>query len=172
MAVLSAPRRPPATDGASAAPVLASPSSGAAVGAVRGVHWKSRIAFLWLVLAVGMSARMILAMMEPGVLTQAVAGKLPNGEEITTTVTLMFALFWLIPLIMGFLTLATKETFSRPANAIVGLLASVVWFTDYFEGHEFGGGSLVLAALVIAGLLIVWHAWKWPQAGSSPTPTS
>ena len=171
MAILSAPsKRPGSTDGVSTAQVTAPvASSRGASETVQGLHWKLRIAFLWLVLAVGMSARMILAMMEPGVLTQVIAGKLPNGEDITASVTIMFALFWLIPLSMGFLTLAMKESLSRPANAILGLLASVVWFTDYFEGHELGGGSLILAALVIAGLLIAWHAWRWPSSLTAST---
>lgn len=172
MTLLSAPSQPPPAGDVSTAPVASSiPSAPPTVETVEELHWKVRIAFLWLFLAVGMSAMMILTIMEPGVISQAISGKLPTGEDITTMVTVMFALFWLIPLSMAMLTLLAKDSISRPVNAIVGLLAGVIWFTDYFEGHDFSGASIVTAALVIAGLLISWHAWRWPRARSLTSPT-
>ena len=144
-----------------------STASASELDALKTLQWKARIAFLWLFLAVGMSAVMVLTILEPGVLSQAIAGKLPTGEEITATITVMFALFWLVPLVMAFLTLALKDSIVRPANLVAGLLASVIWFSDFFEGNEFGAASIVVATMVIAGLLIAWHAWRWPHAQSS-----
>jgi hypothetical protein len=164
MKVLSTPTAPLGTDGASAGGLTApSRSSQAALETVQELHWKLRIAFLWLVLAVGMSAVMVLTIMEPGVISQAIAGKLPNGEDITATITIMFALFWLIPLTMAFLTLAVDASIGRPANLILGVVAGLIWFSDFFEGQGFSGGSVVVGVMVIAGLLISWHAWKWPR---------
>ncbi len=170
MATLTAPTRSTQPGGAPTRPVVtAAPAAAPRPGieTVEELHWKLRIAFLWLLLAVGMSAMMILTIMEPGVISQAIGGKLPTGEDITATVTVMFAAFWLIPLSMAFLTLIVKDSISRPANAILGLLAGGIWFSDYFEGNDFGGASVVTAVLVVAGLLIAWHAWKWPHSRSA-----
>ena len=30
------------------------------------------------------------------------------------------------------------------------------------SGEEFSGGPLVVVAMIVAGLTILWHAWKWP----------
>ncbi len=171
MTVLSAPTQPAPAGGAPIRPVAAPTTSPRpASESVEELHWKLRIAFLWLFLAVGMSAMMILTIMEPGVISQALGGKLPNGENITATVTVMFALFWLVPLTMAVLTLVLNDSISRPANGILGLLGGVIWFTDYFEGQAFGGGSIVTAALVVAGLLITGHAWRWPHSRSFTSP--
>ncbi len=171
MALLIAPPAQPPPDGSvSTTSVSAIQSVHPPFETVDELHWKVRIAFLWLFLAVGMSAMMILTIMEPGVISQALAGKLPNGEDITATVTVMFAAFWLIPLAMAVLTLVVKDSISRPVNAVVGLLAGVIWFTDFFEGQDFGGASVVTAGLVLAGLLIAWHAWKWPHGRSMSLP--
>ncbi|HEX8967423.1 MAG TPA: hypothetical protein VF937_06060 [Chloroflexota bacterium] len=126
-----------------------------------------------MVFAVSMSAVMVLTIMEPGVISQAIAGKMPDGSDITTTTSIMFALFWLVPMTLAVLTLTLPAAINRPANIVLGLLASVLWATDFLEGHPFGGASLMIIAVVIAGLLISWFAWKWPTSGRGmPTPSN
>ena len=128
--------------------------------------WKMRISVLWIFLAVSMSAAMILYIMGSGVITEIIAGEM-EGMEITAGILMIFALFWLIPLIMAFLTLVLKDTVNRWSNAVLGLFFAVFYIIDISghlsRGDEFGGHCLMGVAGIIAALLIFWHAWKWPK---------
>ena len=127
--------------------------------------WKMRISVLWIFLAVGMSAAMILYIMAPGVIDEIITGEM-EGMEITAGILMIFALFWLIPLIMSFLTLVLKDTINRWSNAVLGLFFAAFYIIDISghlsRGEEFGGHALVGVAGIIVALVIFWHAWKWP----------
>ena len=74
--------------------------------------------------------------------------------------------FTLLPLAMAFLTLALRDPINRYANAILGVLLAGSWAFDVVEhlgGGEISGGVVICGAIAVAGLLIVWHAWKWPR---------
>ena len=128
--------------------------------------WKLRITVLWIFLAIAMSAAMILYIMAPGVINDIIAGEM-EAMEISTGVLMVFALFWLIPLIMAFLTLLLKDNVNRFANAILGLFFGVFYIVDISghlsRGEEFGGHALVGVAGIIVAFIIFWHAWKWPK---------
>ena len=128
--------------------------------------WKLRISVLWIYLAVGMSAAMILFIMGPGVVEDIISGEM-EGMEISAGVLILFAIFWLIPLTMAFLTLILQEIINRVANAILGLFFAVFYIIDMSghlsRGEEFGGHLLIGVVGVVVALLIFWHAWKWPM---------
>jgi len=77
----------------------------------------------------------------------------------------MVMLFCLLPLAMAFLTLVLRDPVNRYANAILGVVATAMWAWDLAEHSSTGleVGALITVTLIIAGLLIVWHAWKWPK---------
>lgn len=129
---------------------------------VQELQWKLRIAVLWMFLAVSTSAHVLLMIMTPGTIAAAIAGKLPDGSEMNAAATIEVALFWLVPFTMAFLTLTLSKAINRPANIALGLLASVMWSWDALEHLALDGVSLMTLATIIAGLLIVWHAWTWP----------
>lgn len=128
--------------------------------------WKMRISILWIFLAVSMSAAMILYIMASGVIEEIITGEM-EGMEISAGILMIFALFWLIPLIMAFLTLVLKDVVNRWSNAGLGLFFAVFYIIDISghlsRGEEFGGHALVGVAGIIVALLIFWHAWKWPK---------
>jgi len=128
--------------------------------------WKLRISILWIFLAVSMSAAMILYIMTPGIINSIIAGEM-EGMEITAGVLMIFALFWLIPLIMAFCTLIINDAANRWSNAILGLFFGVFYIVDISghlsKGEEFGGHCLMGVAGIIVAFLIAWHAWKWPK---------
>ena len=130
--------------------------------------WRIRIAVLWVFFAVGMSAAMVLVLAAPGNLDQIMDGRF-GDMELTAGALMFVALFWLVPLIMAFLTMVLRDRVNRYANAGMGVLLTAMWVWDLIEhlataGEEFGGESLVVVAMVVAGLTILWHAWKWPMA--------
>ena len=128
--------------------------------------WKLRISILWIFLAVAMSAAMILYIMGPGVIDDIIAGEMEE-MEITAGILMIFALFWLIPLIMSFLTLVLKDTANRYVNAVLGLFFGIFYIVDISghmsRGEEFGGHAFVGSVGIIVAFLILWHAWKWPK---------
>lgn len=128
--------------------------------------WRIRTAVLWVFLAVGMSAIGVVGLVSPGMLEDVLEGRIED-EEITAGMLMLFALFWLVPLTMAFLTLALRDPVNRWTNAVVGVVVTGMWAWDLIEhlrgGEEFSGGPLVLVALVLAGLTLLWHVWKWPK---------
>jgi hypothetical protein len=128
--------------------------------------WKLRVSTLWVFLGVGMLAGMFAVIMPSDVLGKYIATGDFEGEKIDATMlALMFMLFCLLPLVMAFLTLVLRDPINRYANAVVGVVATVMWAWDLAEhaGKGLEAGALITVTLIIAGLLIVWHAWQWPK---------
>jgi len=127
--------------------------------------WRIRIAVLWVFFAVGMSAAILLVLAAPGNLAQIMEGRF-GDMEFTAGTLIFMALFWLVPLIMAFLTMVLRDRVNRYANAGMGVVLTAMWVWDLVEhlsgGEEFSGEALVVVAMVVAGLTILWHAWKWP----------
>lgn len=128
--------------------------------------WKLRVSTLWIFLGVGMLAGMFAVMLPSDVLGEYIATGEFEGEKIDATLlTVMLMLFCLLPLTMAFLTLVLRDPINRFANAILGTVATVMWAWDLAEHSSKGFeiGALITVTLIIAGLLIVLHAWRWPK---------
>jgi uncharacterized membrane protein HdeD (DUF308 family) len=135
--------------------------------------WKLRVSTLWIYLGVGMLAGIFAVIMPADVLGQYLATGEFEGEKIDATLlAVMVMLFCLVPLAMAFLTLALRDPINRWANAILGVVATAMWAWDVAEhsGKELEPGLLITVTLIIAGLLIVWHAWKWPKLAEQDLP--
>jgi len=76
-----------------------------------------------------------------------------------------FAIFWLIPLTMAFLSLTLKDSANRWANIIVGIVWAAIGILDLGDTLNRGWLTLSLVAFskTVAAVLIVWYAWKWPK---------
>ena len=117
-------------------------------------------------MAVGMSAAMVLWFMGPGVIEEIMSGE-AEGMQITAGLSILFALLWLIPLIMAFLCLTLKHTGNRWANFVLGALLGLFYVFDIIgdltRGDPFGGDMFMGIAGIVVAALIAWHAWKWPK---------
>ena len=137
--------------------------------------WRIRIAVLWVFIAVGMSASMFLALVTPGNLAEVMEGGF-GDMEFTAGALMFMSLFWLVPLIMAFFTMVLRGRVNRFTNAGMGVLLTAMWVWDLVEhlasGEEFSGGPLVVVAMIVAGLTILWHAWKWPTVQEEPDKPS
>ena len=127
------------------------------------VGWRVRVAALWIVFAVSMVAAIVLFLVQPGAIEDVMAGQV-EGETITLTMTLMLAAFFiLLPLAMAFLALVLPDTANRWANGVVAAILSIMNATDvvsHLSDGKFGGEALMTLATVVAGLMIVWYAWR------------
>ena len=137
--------------------------------------WRLRVSTLWIFLAVGTLAAFFAVVMPANVLSEYLATGQLEGEAMDATMlALMVGLFVLLPLAMAFLTLALRDPVDRFANGIMGALAAVMWTWDLAESvskePSISGGPVLTATLILAGLLIVWHAWKWPKPAEQGLP--
>jgi len=134
------------------------------------LRWKTRIAVLWLITAVVMSAHMALSIFEPGVIELIIAGEMQLNEPAFIFSAL---LAWLIPLAMAFLSVTLQDLANRWANIILGIVVTAVNISHLlFEQlaqpsahmaqpsvHQL----LLNGSTVVVTALIVWYAWRWPK---------
>ena len=125
------------------------------------LRWKTRIAVLWLFMAVAISAHSVMAFMEPGMIKGIISGEV-EGMALTSGMLIFMSLFWLVPLWLAFVSLTVKDSCNRWTNFILGIIFTLLnlW---HFIGHL---GSpvqiLITGSAVAATVLIAWYAWKWP----------
>ena len=127
--------------------------------------WKIKIAILWVFVAVSFSALTMLALLMPGGIEQIMAGETGEFGPITEGVLFFFAIFWLIPLTMAFLSLTLKNSANRWTNIIVCLVWAAIGIFDVGDALNRGWltVSLVSFSKTVASALIIWYAWKSKQ---------
>jgi hypothetical protein len=125
--------------------------------------WKIKISVLWLFSIVSGLAGGFIAFMEPGVISDITAKGEVEGMGITPVLLLGYAIIFLIPLVMAFLSLTLKDSTDRWANIIVGM----VWFglsltdlsTYLTKLSAYSAYSILLwLSGRVATVLIVWYA--------------
>ncbi len=124
--------------------------------------WKIKISVLWLFSAVAFLAHQILALLEPGVIAGIMAGEV-EGMKIGPELILLFAILFLVPLIMAFLSLTLKDSINRWANIIVGAVFAALFIAVIATVAKLSGEILMTLSTVVALALIVWYAWKSKQ---------
>jgi hypothetical protein len=122
--------------------------------------WKLRISLLWGAVAVLTMLHMLLDLAAPGAIDDLRAGEI-NGMDASGPATIMWVLFVLVPLVLSIATLVVPDVDSRWANAVLGVILAGAWAAGFTEGGT-AGAPLLTTSVIIASLLVVWHAWKWP----------
>jgi len=129
--------------------------------------WKIKISVLWLIYGVAVLAEAILGYLELGVIEQVIAGEI-EGMQITPEVLLVFAIIFLIPLVLAFLSLTLKDSINRWLNIIAAIVLAVFGLmgpVEYLAKQSVYSAYVILfgIVLVVASALIVWYAWKSKQ---------
>jgi hypothetical protein len=123
------------------------------------LRWKTRIAVLWIFMAVAMSAHSILYFMEPGAVAEV------EGMQLSAGMLLFMALFWWVPLVMAVLSLTLKDSANRWANFVVGIVFTILNIVHLAEHLAEPSADMILligSTIVVTGL-IAWFAWRWPK---------
>jgi len=131
---------------------------------------KTRIAVLWVLMAVATSAHLILVALDPTAMKKMAewAATAGPGEWVFT------ALFWLVPLWLAFVTMTVKGSSNRWANFVVAIIFTILNIWHFFicglpllKGGPLAEPTahhiLLVGSTVVATALIVWYAWKWPK---------
>ena len=129
------------------------------------LRWKTRLSVLWVFMAVGMSAAVILYFMMPGVVEEIIAGEM-EGMQISDGLLAGFAIFWLIPLIMAVLCLTLKDAPNRWTNFVLSIIFGVFYLVDVIGDLSrwgLSGDTLMGIAAIVVAAFIAWFAWKWPK---------
>ena len=126
---------------------------------------KVRLSVLWLFTAIYTVVGVVLSIMEPGVLQHLIETGELNGTKLGPEVLLVLAVFFLIPLIMAFLSVTLKDKANRWANVIAGIAFIVIASPDLIkylvpEKYYLLFGTSIT---IIVYLLIIWYAYKWPK---------
>lgn len=134
---------------------------------------KHQISVLWISLAVMMSASMVLYLYAGGAeVLNGIRIGVVEGERITTTMEVMVAAFWLVPLAMAFLTLTLPWAWNRWTNVVLGLAMAVFDGMDAVPAladGRFGGEILVTVVMTLVGVLIAWLGFRLPKPQPSGT---
>jgi uncharacterized membrane protein YecN with MAPEG domain len=123
------------------------------------LRWKTRIAVLWIFMAMAMSAHSIFSFMVPEVVEEMWAMEMGQGMM------LLMSLFWWIPMVMAVLSLTLKDKANRWANFVLGIvftILNIVHLTEHFASPSACQMLIVGSTIVVTGL-IAWLAWKWPK---------
>jgi len=126
------------------------------------LRWKTRIAVLWLFMAVAMSVHSIVGLMQPGMIEEIMSGEIEGGE-LGPGMLVFMALFWLVPLWLAFVSMTLKDSCNRWVNFVLGIIFTLlnIW---HFIGHLASTVQiLIIGSTVVVTALIAWYAWKWPK---------
>ena len=124
--------------------------------------WKIKISVLWLFYAVALTAYVTLEGFEPGALEQVMAGEM-GGIKITPELMFLFAIIFLVPLVMAFLSVACpRDSRNRWANIVVGAVFVVIQILGLSDAVRLLSAWMILMEIskLLAAALIVWYAWK------------
>lgn len=129
---------------------------------MENLRWNIRISFLWVFMAVAMSAHLALYVFEPGAIEKITTG----GWDLDEGMFVLLTLFWLVPLTMAVLSVSLKDLINRWTNIIVGL-AAIGFSIAHFalcplkepSIHQF----IIVGSSIIVAVLILFLSLKWPK---------
>ena len=125
---------------------------------IANVDRKVMFSTLWIVVMFNMAFADIVGFMIPGALEEIISGAGPI--QITEGLLLFFSILLEIPIAMILLSRVLPYRANRWANIIAAVITIV---------FVIGGGSTTLVYIffatieVLAMLLIIWYAWRWPN---------
>lgn len=124
--------------------------------AVNALLFRTRVAVLWVAVAVALSGSMLLYLYVPGALEEMLAGE-AEGETLDTAAGFWLAMFVIIPVAMAAVTLLITDRVNRYVNLIAGLAYGLYGFFvvtgEILDGH-FDGHILMTVVACVLGLLI------------------
>jgi hypothetical protein len=122
---------------------------------MENVLWKTRVSVLWILTTFGFLSLGIL-----NVLGSTEAIHLETGMRV------VWAIFFLIPMIMAFLSLILKDSANRWTNLVVGtifLIFNVYHLSVHLiQPHMLKPDLLlIICSMIVFSGMIVWYSWKW-----------
>lgn len=124
--------------------------------ALNALSFRTRVALLWVAVAVALTFSMLLSVFVPGAVEEMLAGEM-EGEALTNAVGFRLAIFVIVPLAMAAVTLLIRDRVNRYVNLIIGLayglFGSYIVAGEILGGH-FDGHILMTVVACVLGFLI------------------
>ncbi len=127
---------------------------------------KTKLAVLWLFVAVTMSANTILYFIVPGVIDEIRAGEVVGMQAGPELLLVMAITYYWVPLVMAVLSLTLKDKANRWANVILGIFyAGFILFELIMNVRTVAYPYVILMDIsaVVVAALIARYAWKWSK---------
>jgi len=125
---------------------------------------KTRLAVLWLFVAVTMSANTLLYLLVPGVLDEIRAGTVVGMQAGSALLLTMAVMYYWVPLVMAVLSLTLKDRVNRWASIILGVFYAIFILFELFMNVTTVAYPYVIlmdTSAIIVAVLIAYYAWKW-----------
>ena len=129
-----------------------------------GMDMKTKLSTLWIFILFNMIFLDIHALLKPGFLEEVMTGFV-NGTQMTQGLLLLGAIMIEIPIAMVLLFRILKYRVNRWANIITSVITTAIILSNLSTDPD---NIFVGTIIVVALLLIVWYAWKWPNPELSP----
>jgi hypothetical protein len=123
--------------------------------------FRTRVAVLWVAVAVAMSGSLLLGLLGPGALEELLAGTM-EGEPLDDAGRFFLTALVVIPLVMAGVTLLVSDRVNRYLNLVAGLALGLLGALPVmeilggtFDGHVVMALTAAALGLLIAGLSVV-----------------
>jgi hypothetical protein len=143
---------------------------------MKAILFRTRVAALWLAVAIATSASLLLYVFVPGAVEELLAGEM-EGETLTDAWGFFFTALAIVPLVMAGMALLVGDRVNHYVNLIAGLVVGLFgvfamvghMVEGDFNGHILmiglaGGGAFLIAGLALAELR---HATQEPAVPAS-----
>ena len=124
--------------------------------ALNALSFRTRVAVLWLAVAIALSGSLLLGVFVPGVLEELLAGEI-EGQTLTDAVGYGLAMLVVIPLVMAVVTMLISDRVNRYVNLIAALafgLFGVYAVVSEVLGGDFNAHVLMAAVAIVPAFLI------------------
>ena len=129
-----------------------------------GMDMKVKLSTLWIFILFNITFLDIHGLLKPGFLEEVMTGTI-DGIQMTEELLLLGAIMMEIPIAMVLLSRVLKYRVNRWANIIAGVTTIAIFIGNLSTDlDKIFVGTIVIVAL----LLIIWYAWKWPNLVLSP----
>ena len=123
--------------------------------------FRTRVALLWVAVAVAMSGSMLVFLYAPGAVEEMLAGTM-EGETLSDAWTFVLALMVVIPLVLAGVTLLVGDRVNHYLNLVAGLAVGLMGALPVmeiaegtFDGHVVMALTAAALAFLIAGISAV-----------------
>lgn len=128
------------------------------------LRYRTILAVLWVIKAMGFSAYLLLYFMHPGSLEGMVAGNF-LGIKLSAGMNFVFGFFWWVPWMMAWLSLTLERAAVRWLSLVLGIMSAVGLIFNMIMHPSMVSSALVgdYIMSIFVSLLIVWYAWNLPK---------
>lgn len=126
------------------------------------INVKVKLSAFWIALMFLYTYADILGFYAPGNIEELLSGEIA-GIQMTQGVLLGSAFLMAVPSVMIYLSLMLKPNANRLVNILVAMVYIVVLGSTFLTGRNPAYYMLFAILKAVVLVLIVWHAWKWPE---------